>query len=178
MLRFNSRGTGSTFGINRFLISDCLQSMCTVKTNSFYLYTVLSASFSTPVLNYPPLRLSTLFIRSVICWTGSPNVGLLYPLKSRRAVGVRKGDGAANGAQYHLYTKSGANSNRSSYLSQIVPTTADLSSMFNLQCLFMVFFFTFLFKQSKPECIFDCQVLWFGVFYTFDMNLTHVYNNF
>lgn len=35
--QINSRGTGSTFGINRFLISDCLQSMCTVKTNEFFL---------------------------------------------------------------------------------------------------------------------------------------------
>lgn len=74
--QINSRGTGSTFGITRFLISDCLQSMCTVKNELFYLYTVLSASLSTPVLNYPPVDCPNFFVRSVIRWNGPSDLGL------------------------------------------------------------------------------------------------------
>lgn len=91
----------------------------------------------------PPSRSSKLSLRSVICWNGPPISGLslLYPLESRRAVGFQMEDRATMVPSYRLYTKSGANSNRSSYLSRIVPTTADLSSMFNLQCLSNMFFF-------------------------------------
>lgn len=105
--------------------------MCTVKNEFFYLYTVLSASLSTPVLNRPTLDCRSFFWYA---WMAQHRVGF-YTLKSRRAAGFPNG--------VPSFYISGANSNRSSHLSRIVPTTADLSSAFNLQCLSNMFFFFF-----------------------------------
>lgn len=109
-------------------------------------------------------------------------LSLLYP-ESRRAAGFLKRsiDVTIVPSVVCIQKKVGQTAIGVLIWAWIVPTTADLSSTFNLQCLFEhLFFFYFLcfYELPKPECIFYCQVLWSGVFYTFDMNLTQVYNNF
>lgn len=77
----NSRGTGSNFGINRFLIPDCLRSMCTVKMSSFTCI-LYSAPLSAPVLDRPTLDCRSFFYETpVICLNGPPETGSALSLE-------------------------------------------------------------------------------------------------
>lgn len=115
-------------------------------------------------------RLSKLFLKDRwYAWTARPTPGRLYTLKSRRAAGFPNG--------VPSFYISGANSNRSSHLSRIVPTTADLSSAFNLQCLSnMFFFFLFLFYLNIPSRSASFTVKCCGL--VFFIHLTWIWHKF
>ena len=152
--------------------NDCLQSMCTVKKTIFLpVYCILRLSLSTPVLNFP----SRISLRSVICWIGPGSSGFLcfiiYTLAGLRVYIWRRNEPPR--CPVLFLRETGWTAAQSVWRSPSLPTTV-ASETFVIRSTFSVFNLKFLRSVFWISKNLYCQVLWFGVFYTLDMNLTQL----
>lgn len=167
--------------------NDCLQPTCTVKTTDFLsVYCILRLSLSTPVLNFPSRFLKLFKICNMLDRPGFAGFFLcfiIYNLVGLRVYIWRRNEPPRCPVLFVFEMGWAATQSvvvggrRSEPVVTNHCCNLDSSETFVLCSTFSVFnikFFQSLFENIRGRVHLYCQVLWFGVFYTLDMNLTQL----